>query len=197
MTTVIVNAVNEDVRHKIVVGAVDMIRRRGLTAMSVRELAKEAGTPLGSTYHYFPNGKQQVAEEAVRYLGSRMLTNLEEEFGKGPVEALRGWMQLWGDVVARSGFRAGCPVMAVAVEEPPAEGSPLLRAAADVFDSWRQALAASLREHGVEDAHAGRLATMVIASVEGALAMCRARGDLQPLQDVGAELEAMLEAAIS
>lgn len=197
MTTVIVNAVNEDVRHKIVVGAVDMIRRRGLTAMSVRELAKEAGTPLGSTYHYFPNGKQQVAEEAVRYLGSRMLTNLEEEFGKGPVEALRGWMQLWGDVVARSGFRAGCPVMAVAVEEPPAEGSPLLQAAADVFNSWREALATSLREHGVDEAHAGRLATMVIASVEGALAMCRARGDLQPLQDVGAELEAMLEASIS
>ncbi len=187
----------DDVRHKVVVGAVDMIRRRGLSAMSMRDLAKEAGTPLGSTYHYFPNGKQQVAEEAVRYLGTRMLANLEEEFGKGPVEALRGWMQLWGDVVARSGFRAGCPVMAVAVEEPPGEESPLLKAAAEVFDSWRGALAASLVEHGVEADHAGRLATMVIASVEGALAMCRARGDLQPLKDVGAELEAMLEAAIA
>ena len=87
--------------------------------------------------------------------------------------------------------------LAVAVEEPPGEDSPLLQAAAEVFNSWRGALATSLIEHGADEAHAGRLATMVIASVEGALAMCRARGDLQPLEDVGAELEAMLEAAIA
>lgn len=188
---------NQDVRHKIVVGAVDMIRRRGLSAMSVRDLAKEAGTPLGSTYHYFPGGKQQVAEEAVRYLGARVLANLEKQFDEGPVEGLRGWMDLWGDVVARSGFRAGCPVMAVAIEEPPADDSTLLQAAADVFASWRETLARSLRDHGAEPDRADRLATLVIASVEGALAMCRARGDRQPLDEVGAELEAMLAAAVS
>ena len=36
-------------RDRLVVGAADMIRRRGLNATSVRELAKHAGAPLGST----------------------------------------------------------------------------------------------------------------------------------------------------
>ena len=53
-------------RDRLVIGAADMIRRRGLNATSVRELAKHAGAPLGSTYHYFPGGKQQVVTEAVR-----------------------------------------------------------------------------------------------------------------------------------
>ena len=54
-------------RQQLVAGAADMIRRRGLNATSIREVAKHAGTPLGSTYHYFPGGKHQLAAEAVRY----------------------------------------------------------------------------------------------------------------------------------
>ena len=54
-------------REQIVTGAADMIRRRGLNATSIREVAKHAGTPLGSTYHYFPGGKNQLATEAVQW----------------------------------------------------------------------------------------------------------------------------------
>lgn len=56
-------------RERIVAGAADMISRRGLNATSIRETAKHARAPLGSTYHYFPEGKQQLATEAVRYTG--------------------------------------------------------------------------------------------------------------------------------
>ena len=56
-----------DSRKQMVMGAADMIRRRGLNATSVRELAKHASAPLGSTYHYFPGGKYELATEAVRW----------------------------------------------------------------------------------------------------------------------------------
>ena len=54
-------------RRRLVAGAADMMRRRGLNATSVRELAKHAQAPLGSTYHYFPGGKYQLAAEAVQW----------------------------------------------------------------------------------------------------------------------------------
>ena len=50
-----------DARARLVAGTADMLGRRGLNAASVRELAKHAGAPLGSTYHYFPGGKYQLA----------------------------------------------------------------------------------------------------------------------------------------
>lgn len=34
-------------------GAADMLSRRGANATSIREVAKHAQAPLGSTYHYF------------------------------------------------------------------------------------------------------------------------------------------------
>ena len=42
-----------------------VIGTQGAAAMSLRDLAKEAGVPLGSTYHRIPGGKAQLVQEAV------------------------------------------------------------------------------------------------------------------------------------
>ncbi|CAM5320183.1 hypothetical protein SVIOM74S_07724 [Streptomyces violarus] len=71
-------------RERIVAGAADMISRRGLSATSIREMAKHAKAPLGSTYHYFPEGKQQLATEAVRYTGEWVARSLRKELEPAP-----------------------------------------------------------------------------------------------------------------
>ncbi|MFI7632759.1 TetR/AcrR family transcriptional regulator [Nonomuraea sp. NPDC049400] len=178
-------------RDRVVMGAADLIRRRGLAGSTVRDLAAHSGAPLGSTYHYFPRGKQQLAAEAVRYAGDLVSTALAGELTAGPVAGLRAFLALWRQTVLDSDFRAGCPVLAVAVEEPPAEGeAEAIAAAAAVFTAWERLLVEALREHGVADA--GPLATLIVASVEGTVAMCRAKRDIQPLDDVAAQLEQLL-----
>jgi hypothetical protein len=56
---------------------------------------------------------------------------------------------------------------------------------------------AALRRDGVSPVRARRLAALVIASVEGTVAMCRASRSAQPLDDVRQELELVLTSAIS
>ncbi|MEY9212529.1 TetR/AcrR family transcriptional regulator [Thermobifida halotolerans] len=180
-------------RQRIVAGAADMIRRRGLAATSVRELAAHAGTPLGSTYHYFPGGKQQLAAEAVRFAADAVTAVLEKELRAGPVAGLRAFLAWWRRTLVDSDYRAGCPVLAVAVEEPPADGTPqALAAAAEAFAVWEDVLARALRAHGTDAAEAAQSATLVVAAVEGAVALCRARRDTAPLDAVAARLEALL-----
>ncbi|MER6957825.1 MULTISPECIES: TetR/AcrR family transcriptional regulator [unclassified Streptomyces] len=185
-------------RERIVAGAADMISRRGLSATSIRDLAKHAKAPLGSTYHYFPEGKQQLATEAVRYAGGAVARILRAELrAGGPVAGLRAFLGLWRGIVVESDFRAGCPVLAVSVEEPPAdETPPALVAAAEAFEGWERLLAESLGEHGVARDQAEGLAALVVASVEGATAMCRAKRDAQPLDQVAQQLEALIVGAI-
>jgi hypothetical protein len=50
---------------------------------------------------------------------------------------------------------------------------------------------------GVGRTDARRLATLVVAGIEGAILMCRARRDIRPLRDVHRALEATLRTAIS
>jgi len=186
-----------DPRRRMVIGAADMIRRRGISATSVRDLAKHAHAPLGSTYHYFPGGKQQLAAEAVRFAGDTVSRILTRELAAGPVAGLRAFLAVWRHTVLSTDFRAGCPVLAVAVEEPSGEQHAAVDAAAEVFAAWELLLADALRRHGAADAEASRLATLTVAAVEGSVAMCRAKRDIRPLDDVAACLETLLTAAVT
>ncbi|WP_326789522.1 TetR/AcrR family transcriptional regulator [Streptomyces sp. NBC_00151] len=183
-------------RERIVAGAADMISRRGLSATSIREMAKHAEAPLGSTYHYFPEGKQQLAAEAVRFTGEWVARRLRKELEPGPAAGLRAFLDLWRRIVVESDFHAGCPVLAVAIEEPPTdEVPPALVAAAEVFEQWESLLAASLREHGAGAEQAAQLATLIVAAVEGTVAMCRAKRSTQPLDQAAEQLQALIATA--
>ncbi|WP_063010692.1 TetR/AcrR family transcriptional regulator [Nocardia kruczakiae] len=186
----------DDSRAKLVAGAAEMIRRRGLAATSVRDLAKFADAPLGSTYHYFPGGKAELATEAVALAGDLTAATLSRELRKGSVEGLRSFLRRWRKNLLDSDFRAGCPVLAVAVEDvPDAEGSRAAAAAA--FARWTDLLAQSLRDDGAEQAAAERTATLIIAAFEGSVAMCRAERSTTALDRIGDQLESLLKAAIA
>ena len=184
-------------RERIVAGAADMISRRGLSATSIREMAKHAQAPLGSTYHYFPEGKQQLATEAVRYTGEWVARSLRKELTAGPAAGLRAFLALWRGIVVDTDFHAGCPVLAVAIEEPPAdEVPPALAAAAEVFGQWEGLLADSLRAHGADAEQAAQVATLIVAAVEGTVALCRAKRSTEPLDRVAVQLQALIDATI-
>lgn len=185
-------------RERLVAAAADMISRRGLAATSIRELAKHAKAPLGSTYHYFPGGKHQVATEAIQFAGDTVAEALMETLQAGPQKGLRSFLALWRNILIRSDFRAGCPVLSVATEEPAGEeGIAALEIAAAVFDSWETLLRDSLHQHGARKTQAAKLATLILASVEGSIAMCRARRSIKPLDDISPQLELLIQQAIS
>jgi AcrR family transcriptional regulator len=185
-------------RQQLVAGAADMIRRRGLNATSIREVAKYAGTPLGSTYHYFPGGKHQLAAEAIRFAGDTVGSMLAAKLRTGPVDGLRAFFALWRDILTGTDFRAGCPVLAVSVEAPAAgDEHSVLAVAADVFMRWQAQLTESLRHHGADPARATSLATLIVAASEGAVAMCRAQRSTSALDQVAAELTSLVSALIN
>ncbi len=189
------NPRNPQARHRLVVAASDMLRRRGLHATSIRDLAKHADAPLGSTYHYFPGGKPQLVKEALHHAGGTIHEILRRKLEAGPVEGLLAFIALWRETLTSSDFQAGCPVLAVAAEEASDDdGHRLLETAAAVFSGWEELLAETLMRHGTDTRKACDLAILVVAAVEGATILCRAKHDPGPLDAVGRQLEALLTA---
>jgi hypothetical protein len=111
------------------------------------------------------------------------------------LEAIDAFFSLWRDRLMSSEFRAGCPIVAVAVETND-EAPQLVRSAAAVFARWREALAAMLVRHGLPDERGRRLATFIIAAVEGAVIMCRAEQSIAPLEAAAAEIHDLLVHAL-
>lgn len=186
-----------DSRERMVRSAAYLFRERGYSGTGFRDVIAHSGAPRGSIYHHFPGGKVQLAEEAVRYAGDFLAAGvriaIEDNDPTTAVHAFVGW---WRQVLEKSEFQAGCPIVAVTVESHE-ETPQLATAAAAAFQRWQDVLAIALGDAGVGEARAGRLATLIVASVEGATILCRARRDTRALDDVVAELEALIHAAVS
>jgi AcrR family transcriptional regulator len=172
-------------------GAALLIGARGAKSTSLRDLAREAGVPLGSTYHYFPDGKQQLVEEAVSAIGTRIDHVIERAHQQGADAALAAFADGWRAVLESTDFRSGCPVLAVALEEDPA----LRETANRIFERWQESLVDGFLADGVPAARARRLARTMVAAIEGAVALCRAEHSFEPLEDVLTELRVMFAEA--
>jgi AcrR family transcriptional regulator len=200
---------SSNTRAKMVAGAADLMSRRGVNATSMRDVVRHTGTPRGSIGHHFPRGKQQLIEDALVFAGKQVSGPLEHlTQSRGAIAGLRAFIALWRQTLEKSKFRAGCPVLAVAVEQyvndaTEKDGKPdeaaqrhLLDLANGVFADWQRIMFTALRHEGVAPARARRLAALVIASTEGTVAMCRAARSAQPLDDVRQELELVLSSAL-
>src|SRR3954466_6377625 len=168
---------SSNTRAKMVAGGADLMSRRGVNATSMRDVVRHTGTPRGSIGHHFPRGKQQLIEDALVFAGRQVsgpLRHLTEQHGA--IGGLRAFIALWRQTLERTKFQAGCPVLAVAVEQyvnEAIDGGPsdeaaqahLLDLADGVFTDWQRVMIAALRSDGVAPARARRLAALVIASV--------------------------------
>jgi AcrR family transcriptional regulator len=173
-------------------GAARMVGSKGAASTSLRDLAREAGVPIGSTYHHFPGGKQQLVEEAVRAVGAHIDRLIAAARADGVDSALASLTGEWRRVLTSSDFRTGCAVLAVATEDD----DELRTVAMSVFDGWRTGLSGTLADAGVPRRRAPRLARMIVAAVEGAVALCRAERSTAPLDDVTQELGVLIATAI-
>lgn len=180
-----------DTRRRMVVGAAKMISSGGVDAMSLRVLAEQEDVPLGSTYHYFPGGKAELVDEAVSLVGARVTRLMEDARDRGPELLLGVFADNWRTALEQSGFRSGCAVLAAATATDPRHHVT----ARAVFEDWHRTLAAVLVDAGVPAERASRLARTMVATVEGAVAMARATGTADPLDDVVVELADLVKAA--
>lgn len=171
-----------------------MLAQHGLNATSIRETAKRAEAPVGSTYHHFPGGKQQVVSEAVALAAGRVQRQLEERLRGGAAPGLSSFLAWWRDLLLATDFRQGCPVMAAAAEEPIDGTSEEARhAAANAFGEWIRVLTTSLHDAGHSAAAAHELATLIVASIEGAIVLCRSERDIKPFDAVATQLKKLVQ----
>jgi AcrR family transcriptional regulator len=188
--------ITSDSRNRMIESAALLFREHGYSGTGFRDVIEHSGAPRGSIYHHFPGGKEQLAADTVVWAAGVIGRRIERAAQSGdPIAALGIFVDAWREVLEDSNFRAGCPIVAVAAEAD--TGSTATAAAAAAFTRWQDLIARALLDAGVSRTDARRLATLVVAGIEGAILLCRARRDIRPLRDVHRALEATLRTGIS
>ncbi|MFE2922800.1 TetR/AcrR family transcriptional regulator [Streptomyces goshikiensis] len=186
-----------DTRARIQGAAAVLFRRHGYSATGLKRIAAEAEAPFGSIYHFFPGGKQQLAEDMIRTSGTaygRMVLALLDSVSD-PVESLRHAFDAAADDLAAADYADACPIGTVALEV--ASSDEVLRVAtAEVFEEWVGAAARWFGRWVTEPKTARSLAYSMVMMLEGAFMLSRAARDPEPLRVAGRSMAELLRTAL-
>jgi AcrR family transcriptional regulator len=189
MTLVIVNgeSVTSDSRSKMVQSAAALIGSQGMNATSFSDVLADSGAPRGSIYFHFPDGKRELARDAIRWTSEQVIAHMRASSADSAAEVVRHFVALFQHVAEVSNGAAGCAVAGVTIDVP-ASDEELLIDAREAFHSWVDLLSEQLRDVGVAKKRAREIALTCVASVEGALILCRAEGGATPLDAVAKQM---------
>ncbi|MER6036876.1 MULTISPECIES: TetR/AcrR family transcriptional regulator [unclassified Streptomyces] len=174
-----------------------LFRRHGYSATGLKRIAAEADAPFGSIYHFFPGGKQQLAEDMIRTSGTeygRMVLALLDSV-PDPVESLERAFEAAADDLAAADYADACPIGTVALEV--ASSNEVLRVAtAEVFEQWVGTATQWFGRWVAEPKTAQSLAYSMVMMLEGAFMLSRAARDPEPLRVAGRSMANLLRTAI-
>lgn len=182
-----------DTRQRLVRTTGRLLRQQGYAATGLNQVIAVSDAPKGSLYFHFPGGKEELAAAAVEHFAGRITAALDKGLANAPTvgEAVTQFFDDYIDHVERTEFRDGCAVATVALDE--AHTHPLLASAAtDAFTTWTGRIAEALVAEGRAPDEAAGLATLVIATIEGALVMAKGQQSVEPLVRTRDTLRAVL-----
>jgi AcrR family transcriptional regulator len=185
-------------RERILYASAELFRRQGYAGTGLKQVVAQAEAPFGSLYHFFPAGKEELADEVLR-TGGRFFLALYESIAESAPDlasTVREFFAGAADTLRSTDFADACPIATVAGEVASTH-EVLRRASADVFESWLAALTKDAVEHGVAPVRARALALSVLAILEGAFLLGRSLRSTEPMDAAGAAAVALVSAALA
>jgi TetR/AcrR family transcriptional repressor of nem operon len=187
-------------RKRIVEAAAPIFNQHGYEGSSLNALMEATGLKKGGIYRHFAS-KEELAAEAFDYTWEAAwkarLSHVDDK-----ANGINKLKQLIANFVERrSPVPGGCPVLNTAVDAD--DGNPILRSrVGKALRSWTGRLQAYVEEAQQErdakpDVDPKDVATLIVASLEGALMMSRIQRNDEALRRVQSHLNEFLDREVA
>jgi TetR/AcrR family transcriptional regulator, transcriptional repressor for nem operon len=176
----------QQTRQRIVAAAADVILQQGVARTTLDDVRAEAGVSSSQIYHYFADKEALVravvdhrAETVVGEIHEPALATIEG------IDGLRAWKDMIVSIQAATDCRGGCPLGSLGSELADLDHRVRIDVAAG-YSRWEAAICACLtrmRERGQlrDEADPAKLATGVLAALQGGLLLAKVERDVRPL----------------
>lgn len=160
--------------------ALKLFRRHGYAGVGISEILAETGLPKGSLYHHFPQGKKQLAQEAVLLANRVILDTVEDSFvsastfNNGATLLCRAVAAMAQDGTCI----AGCPVLGTLQAD---NGEPYLqKLAAEIVAGWTEEVLKHAIRFGLDSPDDA--ASMLVMKIEGAWLLAKVQQSMTPFR---------------
>ena len=189
----------EKTRQRIVAEAARLFNQHGFEGGSISELMEATGLEKGGIYRHF-SSKEDLAVEAFDYAWNAASSTRMHDLDATPNRVDRLKRFIANFVERRPSVPGGCPLLNTAIDAD--DGNPVLRQRArQALQQWRDRLREIIRT-GIErkeirrGVDPGKLATLIISSLEGALMVSRLEGNRDALLQARSHLYTHLDNAV-
>ena len=188
----------EITREKILKQSGKLFNTQGYKATSLSDITSASGLTKGAIYKHFKN-KEDLEAETLEYLSGIMFTRLRAEIkakGTAP-DKLKAIFHFFESYINHPPVKGGCPLLNAAVESD--DSNPALRKRAVVIlDGLRDSIVHIVNngirycqlKPGIDKEF---YATLIIATLEGAIMMSKLRGNDQEIRRMTRHLRKMVE----
>lgn len=175
-----------------------LFNTQGYKATSISHITTATGFTKGAIYKHFKN-KGELEKETLFHLSSQLFENLSIRIKekKTASEKLRTIFQYFESYISNPPLKGGCPLMNAAIESD--DGNPILRKGAVKILNMLHGAIVTLMENGIKYKQIKSgidkeyFATLIIASLEGAIMMSKLRGNDEDIKRVIIHLDAQLK----
>ncbi|NRR28782.1 TetR/AcrR family transcriptional regulator [Oxalobacteraceae bacterium] len=158
-------------RSDVVPQLAEVFRAYGFEGASLARITAGTGLGKGSIYHFFPGGKDEMADAVLEHIGLWFREHVFVPLREDPVAA--AGIGAMFDAVARY-FLSGRKVCLVGVFALGGERDRFAARVGRYFQDWIAALAQALERGGRDGATALALAEDAVGAIQGALVLARA-----------------------
>jgi AcrR family transcriptional regulator len=165
--------------------AATLMRERGIHGVGLREVVTHSGGPRGSLQRYFPGGKTQLVTEALDVVVAELSDEVDEALAHAKTfrDAIGVIVAPWRRLLVDHDFALGCPMAATVVDA--ADNDDLRVHVSELLAHWQVSVADVYVKFGDPPSVAHESSTVLLAAIEGALILARARRSTGPLDTVG------------
>ena len=152
----------------------EIFRKHGFAGTSLSEITKRTGLGKGSLYHFFPDGKEEMAQLVLDDVAGWFEANVFMPLRESDDPAA-GIDHMFKAVIRffHSGRRV-CLVGTFALDDTRDRFASEIQS---YFAAWTLELSAALKRSGFDAKNARDMAEDVVAGIQGALVLARAHGD--------------------
>ena len=178
-----------DTRERIIAASSALFMQRGYAGSGLKQIATASEATIGSLYHFFPGGKEELAAETLRTSGAAYQGLVEAILDSAPdmVTAMHVAFSAAAEVLRASDYADACPIATVALEVASSD-EHLRGVIAEIFEAWLQAATRRFEAAGHTPDRARQLGIVFVAALEGGFLLSRVAKDTGAMEAIGAAL---------
>lgn len=180
-------------KEKILLTASKLFQVKGYNATGLNEILKESGTPKGSLYYYFPNGKEELALEAIKLANEAITNRLKFTLDKykNPIDSIQHLIKNIINDLKKDMKLQDLSISLIALETY-LSSEPLRKACSEAFMVLGTMYAKKLIESGFSKEIAEELGNFIQITIEGAITVAVTEQDPTALLTVSNQIEILL-----